>query len=103
MSVSTFGSVQRLAWDARVVQFTVRQKDGTTKLIKGYAIPRITGSITRTQIPEIDQAALSSYLSTLLADTLCSSPEQVQIDVLLGSDYIWEFIHGAPIPLLSGL
>ena len=93
--IKVFGESEPKFRECDVVQFTVVCSDGLKIYMKAYSIPLICSPLNNQCIDvAIEQYP---YLQGLpLADSITST-EQVDIDLLIGSDYYWSFVGGPPV------
>ena len=92
MSIATFGSCRRDPQLCEVVQICVRLRDGQDKLLKVFTVPLICEPLSCQPITLC--AEQCEHLSHLeLAD--CSEGQApMDVDMLIGADYYWEFTTG---------
>ena len=84
-----FGSSQRQAQTLQQVKFSVQLRDGTFQQLLASVVPRISCPIWKmpldvTKHPLLERATLAEPLSL--------TPEQVEIDILVGCDQYYDFI-----------
>ena len=103
LSLSTFGYARKTQRKVRVVGLGLRLKDGSSKKIEASVLPHITNTITQQGIPAADIMALQELGTDNLADTINLQEVDRQIDVLIGTDFLWEFMAGSTRGLPSGL
>ena len=92
MTIATFGATKR---DERVcasVRVGLRVKYGQVKVFTLFSVPRICDPLT--PHPLADTKEMYPHLSGLeLADDP-GDAQELQVDILIGSDYYWQFITG---------
>ena len=103
ISVSTFGTGSVTKLNSSIVRSSLVAKDGTCLPVETLVVPVITNPKRRYVLPDSDLPLLESIGMDKLADTICSTPESVTIDILIGSDHLWQFMKGAVSRLPSGL
>ena len=82
----------------------IHLKDGTTKAIEGSVLPHITNPVLRPAVAHPDITTLQQLQhDNQLADAINAEDERLKIDILIGSDYLWDFVQGHVQPLPSGL
>ena len=94
LSIASFGSKQGEAKQCEVVRIAVRTKSGDNQEVDLFVIPHICDPLTAQPVGVCPK--MYSYISQLdLADT--SQYETVEVDMLIGSDYYWEFMTGETV------
>jgi hypothetical protein len=90
--VSVFGASQTLSVPTTEVSFGIILPDGTTKPITANTTPLISnGNALPDSLPESTLRHLRTMKSELADDI---DDPQGSIDILIGADYVWDFITG---------
>ena len=104
LSVSTFGATKHHTAQVPISDLFIHLKDGTTKAIEGSVLPHITNPVLRPAVAHPDITTLQQLQhDNQLADAINAEDERLKIDILIGSDYLWDFVQGHVQPLPSGL
>uniref|UniRef100_A0A914V113 Integrase catalytic domain-containing protein n=1 Tax=Plectus sambesii TaxID=2011161 RepID=A0A914V113_9BILA len=93
LSVFTFAAKKPQQLKAPLVQFGVTFKDGTVKIIQASALEMLTNKLQRQALKSEDLQLFKQFSSNDMADELTSKNEAVVPDILIGSDYFWEFLE----------
>ncbi len=90
LKITAFGDEESTEREYDQVQISITAVDGMELYIKGYVVPTICSPICNQTI----ETAIEKYphlRGLCLAENPCSSKE-VEVDVLLGADYYWNFV-----------
>jgi hypothetical protein len=99
LSIAAFGSQRREPKQCEVVRLNVCTKLGTNQRLELFVVPHICDPLMHQ--PVSMSSKKYSHLSQLdLADP--SSGEMLEVDLLIGSDFYWEFMTGETIRGQSG-
>eukprot|EP00795_Rhopilema_esculentum_P007403 gene7403-13157_t len=93
--IKVFGDSEPKFHECDIVQLTVVCSDGLRIYMKAYSIPLICSLL----INQCIDVAIKQYpyLQGLPLADYITSKEQVDIDLLIGSDYYWSFVGGPPV------
>ena len=92
MSIVTFGSHKECKQVCDVVHVAVEKSSGGINLVPLFTVPLICEPIT-CQTVAFCQASFSHLSSLLLADN-SEEKDQLEVDILIGSDQYWNFVMG---------
>ena len=92
LSIATFGSDKKDARNCEVVKIGMRVKNGPDKELKLLTVPTICSSLT----PQPIMLCVEKYhhLSWLDLADFTDGKTTMDIDMLIGADYYWEFATG---------
>uniref|UniRef100_A0A914WWH6 Integrase catalytic domain-containing protein n=1 Tax=Plectus sambesii TaxID=2011161 RepID=A0A914WWH6_9BILA len=93
LSIYTFASEQPQQMKSSTVQVEVLLKDGSTKTIQASALPMLTNKLPRKALKENDINLYKQASSRNLAEDIPMKNEVIIPDILIGSDYFWEFLE----------
>ena len=107
LAIAAFGSSRGEPKQCEVVRLVVHTKSGSTQELDLFVVPYICDPLTTQTVSTCSR--MYSHLSQLdLADI--SQEETLEVDVLIGSDFYWEFVtgetirgHGGPVALETTL
>ena len=92
MTIATFGATNRDEHVCVSVSVGLRVKYGQVKVLTLFSVPRICDPLM--PHPLADTKEMYPHLSGLeLADDP-GDAQELQVDILIGSDYYWQFITG---------
>jgi hypothetical protein len=100
LSLSTFGSTMPKQVESAVVPLRIKLIDGTYFTIAANVTPTITSGISRAVLSE---KITTSLCRIVLADTLPTRDDTVQIDLLCGCDYYHDFVLCTKYEIATGL
>ncbi|XP_065892752.1 uncharacterized protein [Dysidea avara] len=104
LSIATFGANQSTKLQCKSSKLQLHLKDGSVMSLDVTVVPSITGRITRTPLSQADAKFLrDSALEDKLADTIVTSAEVFQVDMLVGNDYYFDLLQPRKIDLGNGL
>ena len=104
LSIVTFVANQSTKLQCKSSKLQLHVKDGSVMSLDVTVVPSITGRITRTPLSQADAKFLrDSALEDKLADTIVTSAEVFQVDMLVGNDYYFELLQPRKIDLENGL
>jgi len=103
LSVSTFGGTRSQNVNTHVVSFSVDVKDGPPIVLCANVLPQITGAIQRGPLLQSDLDFLRTVSPDQLADSVPEKGSTFTIDLLVGSDYLWDIVGKDRVVLPSGL
>ena len=103
ITVFTFGTNKPQRISAAVVNVTAVTQNNTPIILEARSIKTITQPIMRHPVPEEDLAYLETLEGSCLADVAPDVAEKTNVDILIGTDCIWDIVTGAPQQLPSGL
>ena len=99
--VYTFGTTKPKNIESPVVELGILLNNGFTINIKANVVPNVTGSFER---KPVNNKSIKEILRKYeLADTLRSSCEKCDIDLLIGNDYYADIVSMRRITLKDGL
>jgi hypothetical protein len=87
--------------DGKVTRLNLATASGSCREIEVIVVPTITAAFTKVAVPPEVCDKISRNI--VMADTVPSSPETVQIEVLLGNNYYSEFLTGERKEVTPGL
>ena len=91
LSIAAFGSQRGEPKQCEVVRIAIRTKYGDIQEVDLFVVPHICDPLTTQPVSMCHK--MYSHLSQLqLADT--SQDEMLEVDMLIGSDFYWEFMTG---------
>ena len=94
LSIAAFGSSRGRPKECKVVRLAVNTKSGARQLLELFVVPHICDPLTN-QTTSICTEKYSHLAQLDLADL---SPDgALEVDMLIGSDYYWEFVTGETI------
>ena len=94
LSIAAFGSTRREPKLCEVVRLAVRTKSGSNQELNLFVVPHICDPLTTQTVSSCSR--MYSHLAHLdLADI--SPDETLEVDMLIGSDFYWEFVTGQTI------
>ena len=101
MMIKTFGQDNETVQICDLVRFIVKGSEGDSPVpIEAYVVPVICASLQGQNIEHAKQTYL--HLNGLkLADETCEQ-QDAEIDLLIGSDQMWQFFSGQKISGKSG-
>ena len=92
MTILTFGSTQERSQHCSCVRLNFELRNGQTKQLLLYTVPRICEALSTHPIPP-SHGQLDHLKGLHLAD--CSSgSSELEIDILVGSDQYWDLVTG---------
>ena len=92
MTIFTFGSTQERSQHCSCVRLNFELRNGRTKQLLLYTVPRICEALSTHPIPP-SHGQLDHLKDLHLAD--CSSgSSELEIDILVGSDQYWDLVTG---------
>ena len=103
ISLSTLTATHSKTIHTDLVTVKIQLRDGSSANLHVNSIPTITNELARPAIPERDLEYIRVMDATSLADTIPTSPETIHVDILVGSDYFWQFVECSHVTLPSGL
>jgi len=104
LSIATFGVNQSTKLQCNSSKLQLHLKDGSAMSLDVTVVPSITGRITHTPLSPVDAKFLKeSTLEDKLADTIVTSAEVFQVDMLVGNDYYFDLLQPRKIDLGNGL
>ena len=104
LSIATFGANQSTKLQCKSSKLQLHLKDRSVMSLDVTVVPSITGRITRTPLSQADAKFLrDSALEDKLADTIVTSAEVFQVDMLVGNDYYFDLLQPRKIDLGNGL
>ena len=101
LQVAIFGSEKTLSVPSNLVKFEISLRNGGSTGVIGHTTPLITKcSVAPGKLPQSTQALIDSMQYAMADDYSvgCGQP-----DILIGTDYFWQFITGAPMPTTAGV
>ena len=99
LSIAAFGSSRGEPKQCAVVRLAVRTKSGGNQELDLFVVPHICDPLTTQTVTTCSK--MYGHLAQLdLADV--SREETLEVDVLIGSDFYWEFVTGEVIRGLGG-
>uniref|UniRef100_A0A914X636 CCHC-type domain-containing protein n=1 Tax=Plectus sambesii TaxID=2011161 RepID=A0A914X636_9BILA len=93
LSISTFASKEPQKVEVSLVEIGITLKDGTTKIIQASALEMLTNELQRKALKQEDLQIFEKIPLDDFADGLPSKYEAIVPDILIGSDYFWEFME----------
>ena len=103
LSVSTFDGTKSQYIDTHVVSFSIVVKDGPPIVLCANVLPQITGAIRHGPLLQSDLDFLQTISSDKLADSVPGKGSTSTIDLLVGSDYLWDIVGKDRVVLPLGL
>ena len=95
VTISTFGEKTRKAGLREVVQFDVMPLQANCSLrLEAYVVPVIS-NISNEHVEVVKNDF--PHLRDLWFSDVCRTKDELQIDLLIGSDYLWEFQKGRTV------
>uniref|UniRef100_A0A914WPP3 Peptidase aspartic putative domain-containing protein n=1 Tax=Plectus sambesii TaxID=2011161 RepID=A0A914WPP3_9BILA len=91
--ISTFASKEPQKVEVSLVEIGITLKDGTTKIIQASALEMLTNELQRKALKQEDLQIIEKISLGDFADGLPSKYEAIVPDILIGSDYFWEFME----------
>lgn len=101
--VSVFGTKDSVSVPTRTVTFGVKKRNGETMSVSAQTTKIISsGSVLPKEWPDEERAAVNEMYD---AGYLSDNPfdENRSMDILIGADYVWDFIIGGKIPLVKSV
>ena len=99
LSIAAFGSTKGKPLSCESVHLAVRNKSGVDQELDAFVVPHICDPLTSQ--PNNSCSEMYAHLTDLhLADL--SSDETLEVDMLIGSDFYWDFVTGRTIRGRSG-
>ena len=100
LAMAGFQEAKRKSKKYPIFEFDLALTDGRKMTISAYGTDSITCPFTK----HVLDTAKNPLLTRIpLAEPLCDHPEQVSIDVLIGSDYYYDIVNAERISLQDGL
>uniref|UniRef100_A0A914X2Y2 CCHC-type domain-containing protein n=1 Tax=Plectus sambesii TaxID=2011161 RepID=A0A914X2Y2_9BILA len=92
-SINTLASTKPMQMKSSIVQVGVTLKDGSTKTLQASTLLMLTKKVQRKALNEDDFNIFKQISVEALADDLPMKNEAIVPDMLIGSDYFWEFLE----------
>lgn len=93
LSIAAFGSRKGRPRQCEVVHITVQTQHGSSQIIEAFVVPHICNPVTTWTAATCVE--MYGHLSQLGLDI--DQDESMQVDLLIGSDFYWEFVTGKTI------
>ena len=93
VETGTFGEVRARVMERELVRVNVGhlQKEGSTQ-VEAFKVPLICKALQNQHIEEANK--IHSYLNKLWFSDVCPWQENLEVDLLIGADFLWDFIDG---------
>ena len=98
IAVASFGSTKRVVGEFPVVEASIALKYGTSKVIRLNVTNKITCPLQK--VPLGKHTSLGKLQ---LAEPLCTEPEEMVIDILIGADQYYELVGTERLEYQDGL
>ena len=101
IKLNTFGANKPSEIHTSKTKFSIKQKDGTTKVIQAKVCKTITGALTK---QKIDFNKYKRYWKNLdMADNMMDQTRKYSLDILFGNDYYDDIVRSEKIEVDNGL
>uniref|UniRef100_A0A914X9D3 Peptidase aspartic putative domain-containing protein n=1 Tax=Plectus sambesii TaxID=2011161 RepID=A0A914X9D3_9BILA len=98
LSIYTFASKKPQSMKTSIAQLGIILRDGSVKNIQVNVLPMLTGKIQRRPMQKEDLQVIKKSARIDWEDKLPSKNEVIEPDILIGSDYFWEFMNTKETP-----
>ena len=94
LSIAAFGSRKGRPKQCKVVHLAVRTKHGGSQVLEVFVVPHICDLVTS----EVTVSCVKMYSHLSQLDLADVTPDKtMNVDLLIGSDFYWEFVMGETI------
>ena len=94
LSIAAFGSRKGRPKQCEVVHLAVRTKHGGSQVLEVFVVPHICDPVTS----EVTVSCVKMYSHLSQLDLADVTPDKtMNVDLLIGSDFYWEFVTGETI------
>ena len=96
LSIKTFGEMAPKLQSCEVVQFGVTTLNGTVIYVTAYVVPVICNPLSNQHI-ELARNSYPHLTGLQLADSDAGSYQELDVQILIGADFYWNFVDGNTI------
>ena len=94
LSIASFGSRKERPRQCEVVHLAVRTKHGGSQALEVFVVPHICDPVTS----KVAASCVKMYNHLPQLDLADVTPDEVmEVDLLIGSDFYWEFVTGETV------